>query len=92
MHPAEQPADTKRGYDGRIRLRFNLVAQLFFERACVLSNSIGSSAVQILSCPCGPIDCALSFGFCVAGSTADALLKFASDVSDGPFHSIFIHD
>ena len=66
MHPTEQPADSERGYNGRIRLRFNFVAQPCLYRACILPHNIGSLAVEVLSGPC-----CLIHGFGVAGSPAD---------------------
>jgi len=71
MHPTEQPADSERGYSGRIRLRFNFIAQPCLYRACILPHNIGSLAVEVVSGPCGLIHDAF-FGFGVAGSPADA--------------------
>jgi len=49
MRSAKQPADSERGYNCRIRLRFNLVAQPCLYWACILSHKIGSLAVEVLS-------------------------------------------
>jgi hypothetical protein len=92
MHPAEQPTDSERGYNGRIRLRFNLIAQPCLYRACILPHDIGSLAVQVLGCPCGLIHDPLNFGFGIAGGPADALLNLAADISRAAFQTIPVHD
>jgi hypothetical protein len=92
MHPAEQPTDSERGYNGRIWLRFDLVAQPCLYRACILPHNIGSLAVQILGCPCGLIHDTFNFGFGIAGSTADSFLNLAADISRAAFQTILVHD
>src|SRR5438874_8358121 len=88
MRSADEPADSERGYNCRVWLRFNLVAQPCFERRCILLHNIGSLAVKVLSCPCSLIDDAFNFGFGVAGGTTDALLELAARVADVSFNSI----
>ena len=73
MRSADEPADSEPGYNCRVWLRFNLVAQPCFERRCILPNNIGSFAVDVLSFPCGLIHDAFNFGFRIAGCPADAL-------------------
>jgi hypothetical protein len=91
-HPAEQPADPERGYDCRIRLRFNLVAQPCLYRACILPHNIGCLAIQVLSCPCGLIYGAFNLGFGIAGSLTNTLLNLAAEISRAAFKSVLVHD
>jgi hypothetical protein len=92
MHSAEQPADSERGYDFRIRLRFNLVAEPCLYRACILPHYIGCLAKQVLSCPCGLIYGAFDFGFGIAGSLTNTLLNLAAEISRAAFKSVLVHD
>ena len=88
MRSADEPADSERGYNCRVWLRFNLVAQPCFERRCILPNNIGSLAVDVLSGPCGLIHDAFNFGFGIAGCPADALRTLPPTFPSSRFSSI----